>query len=96
MKPNKRIQITIQNGIVKDGQKVIIDQVEKINMNKSWTIKEVPTYPSCWKVYPNTTELKEDNCFSNYFTNKELAQKEADRRNQYVRFHNGHIYIIDP
>jgi len=35
MKPNKRIQTTIQNGIVKDGQKVIIYQVEKIKWKEN-------------------------------------------------------------
>jgi len=63
-------------------------------MNKPWSIKEVQTFPCCWKVYPNTTELKDSNCWSNYFPTKELAQKEANRRNQYVRFHNGHIQYV--
>lgn len=48
-----------------------------------WKVKDTPSFPNRWKVYPTHT-YQETNDTSNYFSTLIQAQQEAERRNSLV------------
>ncbi len=44
-----------------------------------WKVEKTPCYPNSFKV--KHTKYRDDNSFCHYFPTKELAQKEANKRN---------------
>jgi hypothetical protein len=45
-----------------------------------WQVREVPTYPNSFKVYP-AMKYQETNDISNFFETQKDADREAERRN---------------
>jgi len=50
-------------------------------MGIKWVVQKVPTYPKQYKLVPVGSVIVR-NDMSNFFTTKEQAQKEAQRRNK--------------